>query len=86
MDTRRFNKAVRGVHAHLHLSQRQETPETDWGDARDGGGVSSILGPNLRAFVLRKSISCLNVASYGNRFPALQTLFKNSGREDRDEE
>ena len=30
-------KALRGVHAHLHLSQRQETPETDWGDVRDGG-------------------------------------------------
>ena len=45
MDARRFDKAVRGVHAHLPSSHTRETPETDWGDARDRGVERSILGP-----------------------------------------
>ena len=45
MDAGRFNKAVRIVHAHLQLSQRRETPETDWGDAieREMEGVGIEL-------------------------------------------
>ena len=31
-------KAVRTVHAHLHLSLRRETPETDWGYERETEG------------------------------------------------
>ena len=46
MDAHRFNKAVRGVHAHKAYLVKEGPPETDWGDARETeGSMDRFLGP-----------------------------------------